>query len=103
MTRPVQIPIYWLVVGMAVMIVSPLLSIFASVQIAEGNQRRVIAEQQKAQEAGRAEARVKACELFTALLDQYIETPPPTPIGVGVQSIYLDFYRLNGCQPPRTK
>lgn len=103
MTRPVQIPVYWLVVGMAVMIVSPLLSIFASVQIAEGNQKQVTAKQQAAQEAGRAEARAKACQLFTALLDQYLETPPPTPTGVGVQSIYLDFYRLNGCQPPRVK
>lgn len=112
--REITIPIYWLVIGLAVMIVSPILSIFASVQIAQNNAEKArhaaveadLRAQRAAQLAAaetREEARLKTCDLFSALLDVYIETPPPTEAGRNVQRTYLEFYKLNRCQPPRSR
>jgi hypothetical protein len=104
MSRPqrvVRVPVYALLVGVAVMVVSPLLSILASVQIAERNAERVIAEQQKTEVAARAEARRVACVFFALNLDVYDQTPPSMPTGRNLRQTYLEFYRLSGCQPPR--
>ncbi len=97
--RTVRVPIYWLFVGAAVMFISPLLSIWASVTIAERNAR----ETQQAQAAASEKARIRTCGTFTALLDVYIETPPSTAAGRGVQEAYLEQYRALGCEPPRKK
>lgn len=102
-TKIVRVPFYWLIVGIMVAVVSPLTSIFASVQIAEGNARQVIAAQQQSQVAAREESRLRTCGTFAALLDVYVETPPQTPAGKGAQAAYLVQYRALGCQPPRTK
>jgi hypothetical protein len=99
LTRPV--PVYWLVVGMAVMILSPLLSIFASVQIAERNAERSFKEQQRAQAAAQAQSRAVACSFFGASLDVYDETPPISATGRNLREKYVDLYTLTGCQPPR--
>jgi hypothetical protein len=103
--RDVHIPIYWLVVGLAVMIVSPLLSIFASVQIA--NHNRVQAEHAAAAAAvdAKEEARIRTCALFAGLLDSYIEEPPSTKSGKAIRQTYLDFYNdpTLHCVPPRTQ
>lgn len=96
-TRP--IPIYWLVVGVAVMVVSPLLSIRASVVIAENNAKRIQAEQRAADQATRAASTRLACAQFGRLIDVY--DAATTPIGREVRDVYVFFYSLIGCQPPR--
>lgn len=112
--REITIPIYWLVIGLAVMIVSPILSIFASVDIAQQHaeeaRRASVAADERAQRTAqlaaaetREEARLKTCDLFSALLDVYVETPPLTEAGRNVQRTYLEFYTLNRCQPPRSR
>lgn len=88
--REIRVPIYWLVVGMAVMLVSPILAVAASVHIAENRAERA-----------RAESAQRSCALFSALLDTYDETPPLTPAGRNVRATYLEFYTRNGCEPPR--
>ncbi len=99
MHRVVRVPLYWILVGVAVMFVSPLASIWASVTIAERNAHQT----QKAQAAANEAARIRTCGTFTALLDVYVETPPMTPAGKGVQQAYLEQYRALGCVPPRKK
>jgi hypothetical protein len=99
----VRVPIYWLMVGIAVVFLSPIASIWASVRIAQNNTRRIIAEQQRTQLAAKEEARRVACSFFSASLDAYLETPPTTATGRNLRETYLEFYRLSGCQPPRDK
>lgn len=101
--RDVHIPIYWLVVGLAVMVVSPVLSIFASVQIANHNRDKAEQAAATASAEAKEEGRLRICGLFGALLDTYVEAPPTTQTGKRVQATYLEFYTLNQCQPPRTK
>lgn len=107
MTRPlrrdVKIPMYWLIVGLAVVIVSPVLSVFASVTIAKRNSEHVIQVQRKAEEAAKTEARRLICVFFAANLDSYRETPPSTNSGRSIQGTYIDLYNLYGCQPPRNQ
>lgn len=101
--RVVNVPIYWLCVGIVVMLVSPVLSILASVTIANGQRTRAEAAAAKAKTESTEEARVRTCNLFSALLDAYVEQPPTTDTGRKIQQTYLSFYRLNNCQPPRSK
>lgn len=93
--RVVQVPVYLLIVGMAVMIASPLASIFASVQIAERNAEQVRAKQQAAQVV----ATRLACEQFGRLIDAFDDAT--TPIGREVRGVYVFLYTLIRCEPPR--
>lgn len=99
--RVVRVPLYALIVGVALTVVSPPLSILASVQIAERNAEHVIAEQQKTEATARVEARRVACDFFALNLDVYDQTPPSTATGRNLRKTYLEFYRLSGCQPLR--
>lgn len=99
--RVVRVPLYWIVVGVLCMVVSPLLSILASVQIAESNAERIVAEQRRTEAAARVESRRLTCAFFALNLDVYDETPPSTPVGRNLRQTYLEFYRLSECQPPR--
>lgn len=101
--REVRLPIYWLVVGLAVMLVSPLLSIFASVSIANTNRVQAEHAAALAAEQTRAEGRKKACELFGSQMDVYLEEPPTTDTGRKAQQNWIDLYQINNCQPARTK
>jgi hypothetical protein len=101
--RDFKLPTYWVLVGVAVMFFSPILSIFASVKIAERNYQRVLAEQEAARSESREEARKLACAFFAGSLDVYIETPPNSAAGKNLQSRYLEFYKITGCKPPREK
>jgi len=101
--REIRIPIYWLLVGVAVVFISPIASVWASVTIARNNSERIVREQQQAQVEAQAEGRRVACSFFGASLDAYKETPPTTATGRNIQENYLEFYRLSGCQPPRDK
>lgn len=97
--RLVPVPIYWLIVGVAVMVVSPLLSIKASVDIAESSARRTQAEQRAADQVARVEATRLACVQFGRLLDAYDGVT--SPVGREVRSVYVFLYTLIGCQPAR--
>lgn len=105
MTTPrqgrVSVPVYWLVVGVVTMLVSPFLSVFAAVRAADANRIRAQKAAAEAQASAREEARLRTCDLFAALLDAYVEEPPETATGRKVQGTYLYFYTANGCQPPR--
>lgn len=95
--REIRLPIYWLVVGLMVMIVSPLLSIYASVQI---NQRS--AEQAaKTQAAAEAKARVEGlavyCRLIGTQVDVYSEAT--SAVGKRAYDTWLAEYRRSGCRP----
>src|SRR5262245_49465657 len=99
--RVIRVPVYWLVVGLVTMLVTPWLSVFAAVKRADANRHRAEQQAVRAQLEAREEARLRTCGLFQALLDAYVEEPPETATGRRVQATYLDFYNLNSCQPPR--
>jgi hypothetical protein len=99
--QPRPVPFYVVAVGVATVLLSPLLSILASVQIAENNAERIVAEQKRTEAAATAEARRVACVFFALNLDAFDETPPTSATGRNLRQTYLDFYRLSGCQPPR--
>lgn len=99
--RVVQIRVYWLVVGIATTLVSPVLAVLASVQIAEANARQIIAQQQQQAAEQRAAARVAYCDLVRTYVELYEETPPSTPAGKNAQQTWLGEYRRQGCQPPK--
>lgn len=92
---------YLIGIAVATVVLSPVLSIVASVQIAERNSERIVADQKRTEAAATAEARRVACAFFTLNLDVYDETPPTTPTGRNLRQTYLEFYQLSGCQPPR--
>ena len=98
-TRP--IPVYWLIVGMATMVLSPLLSIFASVTIAERNAERTQLRQEQAQAQAQVESRKVVCAWIATNLDVFDETPPTGAAGRNLRVRYLELYRISQCQPPR--
>jgi hypothetical protein len=93
--REIQVPIYWLVVGLMVMVCSPILSIIVSVKI---NQRTFNAAQE-AQQAAKAEATLRYCRLLGSQVDVYSEAT--TAVGKDAYNTWLTEYRLQGCEPRR--
>jgi hypothetical protein len=102
-----NIPVRWLVPAILVMVLSPIASVLASVQIAQNNARHIQqqAEQRQAvAEAKAAEkARVLACQFFGSNLDVYDETPPTTAAGRNLRDTWIKLYNLSHCQPVRNK
>jgi hypothetical protein len=98
-TRP--IPVYWLVVGMATMVLSPLLSIFASVTIAENNAEHTRQQQEQAQAQAQVESRKVVCGWIAAYLDTFDETPPTSAAGRNLRARFVELYQISQCQPPR--
>lgn len=111
--RPVYIPLYAVLILVFAAVLGPVLSIAASVKIADRNSaelvRRYEAAQVEANKKAEAEAaKVKAenklitCALFDSQLDAFDEQRSSlTPTGVAVREAWLDIYRTGGCQPPR--
>ena len=110
--REIRIPIYWLVVGLAVMLGSPAASIYASVQISKGQAERlqdhyVAAQAASDAKAAEAQAQVRKqstkvlCTLFATILDGYEEEPPSTPAGKKQRDSWLQVYRISQCTPKR--
>lgn len=98
-TRP--LPVYWLIVGLATAILSPPLSIFASVTIAERNAEVQRQRQEQAQAQAQIEARKVVCAWIATNLDVFDETPPDRPAGKNLRARYLELYQISQCQPPR--
>lgn len=88
--RLVRIPLWWVVVGVFTCVVTPPLSVWASVRIAEHNARATLTE-----------TRARDCDLLGAQLDEYAANPPSTATGRGLRAVYLDQYNQRNCTPPR--
>lgn len=88
----------WLSLAVAV-ILGVLVSIFASVKIADANAQEQIRRVAVAKEQATAEQRQAACQLVGNILDAYEETPPPTPAGKNVAQAWQEEYQLIGCKP----
>jgi hypothetical protein len=103
MRRQVTMPLYAVLVLVVAATFGPILSIYASTQIAKANQAKALAAAQATENRTREESRLRTCDLFGRLLDVYSETPPTTPAGRNVQRAYRSFYNApeNHCQPPR--
>lgn len=99
MSRRLQVPVYWLIVGVAVMVVSPILSIYASVQINRNTTARLIAAAEQSKVEARNEATIRYCRLIGAQVDVYAEAT--SPVGRDAYDTWLTEYRLQGCQPGR--
>jgi hypothetical protein len=93
--REVRIPIYWLVVGLMVMVVSPILSIWISVKI---NQRTIEQNNAARAESSRQFQSVY-CRLVGSQVDVYSEAE--SDVGKAAYQTWLDEYRRTGCKPPR--
>lgn len=97
--RLVHIPLWWVLVGVASCILTPILSIFASVQIAQNNQAETQRVAAAAEVRVREEGRQRMCRLVGAQVDVYKEAS--TPVGLAAYETWLVEYRTQGCQPPK--
>lgn len=93
--RVVQIPIYWLFVGIAVMVVSPMVSTGVSVWV----NKRTMAQAEAARRATQVESLQRACRLIGAQIDVFGEAE--SPVGQRAREAWLLEYRLSRCQPSR--
>lgn len=104
--REIRVPVYWLLVGLAMLVVSPMLSIIVSVKI---NQRTIEQNEAAKQDAAQrvetakreatAEALVRYCRLIGSQIDVYAEAT--TPVGKEAHRTWLIEYQTAGCVPPR--
>lgn len=99
--RPVHIPLYAVIVLVVGSILGPVLSITASVKIAERNTAEIVAQQEQAKAEAREQSRLLVCAFFSAQLDVWDETPPTTAAGKNLRQTNLEFYTASKCQPPR--
>jgi hypothetical protein len=99
--QEIRIPAYWLVVGILIAMVSPIMSVLASRTIAVTSADRLIQRQQQAQAEQTKMAIAITCDLFRRQLEAYDETPPTTVTGRNVRQAWLTEYRLYKCQPAR--
>jgi hypothetical protein len=83
------------------MVLSPLLSFGAAVQIGQRNAEKAVVANDEAKELARVESRRITCAFFSSSLDVYKENPPSTAAGKAQQANYAELYRISGCQPPR--
>jgi Tfp pilus assembly protein PilX len=98
--REVNVPIYWLVVGLAVMVVSPIFSVIAAVKISANQADHTREEQARAAAVTQAENRQVVCSWLSAYLDTFDETPPASDAGKNLRLKFQDLYRISQC-PPR--
>lgn len=91
----IRLPVYWLIVGIAVMVVSPVLSIVVSAKI----NQRTIAEAEAAKKVAQAEALQRACRLIGTQVDVFKEAE--SDVGKQAYAAWLKEYRLSQCQPAR--
>lgn len=91
----VRVPVYWLLVGIAVMVVSPILSILISVKINE----RTLAENEAIKRAAQVEGLQRACRLIGAQVEVFDQAE--SPVGEKAYKAWVQEYRLSQCQPPK--
>lgn len=93
----------WKVWGITVVTVLLLvvLTVLASVRLAENNTRDAIARAEQSKAQARMEQWQSTCQVVSYILTAYQETPPPTEAGRNVAQAWLDEYRILGCVPRR--
>lgn len=91
----VQIPFYWLLVGLIMCLISPTLAVVLSVKI----NNHTIAESERTKAATRDEVRERTCRLIASQINVYDEAV--TPVGKDARRVWLQEYQIQGCQPPR--
>jgi hypothetical protein len=89
----------WLSLAVSV-VLGVIVSIVASVKIADANAQEQLRRVAEAKQQATAEQRAAACQLVGGILDAYDETPPPTKAGKNVATAWREEYLLIGC-PPR--
>lgn len=85
-----HIPIYWLLVGVLCMVVSPILALIISVRIADSHARE-----------RDDELRIWPCELYGSILNAYVDNPPANDLQRKVVQAYQDQYDVRKCAPTR--
>ena len=93
--RTIHIPIYWIIIGLMVMVASPLLSIQAAVAISE----RAIDQNEQARREQALQFQVIYCRLVGSQVDVYLEAQ--SEVGRKAHDTWLAEYQRNGCSPPR--
>jgi hypothetical protein len=93
--RLVHIPLWWVIVGVATCVLTPILSIWISVQINQRGEEQAA----KREQAVRAEMTVRYCRLLGAQADVYSEAE--TEVGKQAYATWVQEYRIQGCQPTR--
>jgi hypothetical protein len=95
--RLVHIPLWWVVVGIATTILTPIFTIWASVQI---NMRTIEQGNQARAEAVSASTQ-RYCRLIGSQIDVYAEAQ--TAVGRDAYRVWLTEYQSQGCLPLREK
>lgn len=83
-------------------ILACLLSVWASVKIANANAEEQIRRVAVAKQQATEDQRRAACQLVGNILDAYEETPPTTPAGRNVVDAWrYEYNTVIGCSPKR--
>ncbi len=93
--RLVHIPLWWFLVGIATAVLTPILTIYASVQISQ----RTIEANERSRAEVRVETGLRCCRLIGSQIDVYSEAT--TPVGKDAYQTWLTEYRIQGCTPER--
>lgn len=97
----VRVPVYALLVVVAVAVVSPVLAMLASVKIANrATARQLDAVRAQADEL-REEQRLRACSVYGALIRTLTDDPPRTESGKALLGEYRRQYEIRDCTPAR--
>lgn len=99
MKSTVQVPRYWVLLGVLCVFLSPVLSFVASIQIADRNAEQLVKRYERDQAASRAQNRAVYCSVFSSQLDAFDSATTPT--GQASRRAWLDLYELVDCQPER--
>lgn len=97
--RKITVPVRWIVVLAFAAVSGPILSIYASVQIAQRNSAALIEKYEADRSAQRAETKRLSCALFSSQLGAFDNAESPT--GQQSRQAWLDLYRLAQCEPRR--
>lgn len=100
MTRPqrvIQLPAYTALVLVATGVLSPILSVVASVQIAEGSTERQVTARDRQSEQLREEQRLRSCSVYGALVAALEESPPTAPAGKALLETYREQFKIRRC------
>lgn len=97
--RPIHMPLWSVVVLAFFSISGPILSITASVSIANHNSQRLIQRYEADQAATQNANRTIYCVLFGSQIDALEDST--TPIGQASRRAWLAVYKLARCQPER--